>query len=166
MFQECSDLISLDLSSFDTSGVTNMSFMFDRCYNLTSLDLSNFYIYDSSFTSYMFDDRTSLHTLRLDNCNNGTIYKIITSSNFPTNKIDGKIRTIYCKRENAEGLTPPENWVFNFIDDITYSYDEETETITTLAGSYTYDPDSEQLTYTPGTNNSINYDSDDESLTF
>ena len=42
MFSSCSNLTSLDLSSFDTSNVTNMQNMFSGCTNLTSLDVSNF----------------------------------------------------------------------------------------------------------------------------
>ena len=59
---------------------------------------------------------TSLHTLRLDNCDNTTISKIIKSSGFPINAIEGVTRTIYCKRANAEGLTAPTNWAFSYID--------------------------------------------------
>jgi hypothetical protein len=33
----------------------------------------------------------------------------------PTDAIDGVTRTIYCKEENAIGLTPPENWEFSYV---------------------------------------------------
>ena len=42
MFYNCSSLISLDLSNFNTQNVTNMNCMFDNCSSLISLDLSNF----------------------------------------------------------------------------------------------------------------------------
>ena len=42
MFQSCSGLTTLDLSTFDTSKVTTMAKMFDGCIGLTSLDLSSF----------------------------------------------------------------------------------------------------------------------------
>ena len=42
MFWQCSGLTSLDLSSFDTANVTNMAEMFSGCSNLASLDLSSF----------------------------------------------------------------------------------------------------------------------------
>ena len=42
MFRNCSNLVSLDLSGFDTSDVIAMDGMFDGCENLTTLDLSNF----------------------------------------------------------------------------------------------------------------------------
>ena len=42
MFYQCSGLTSLDLSMFDTSNVTNMGQMFYYCNGLTSLDVSHF----------------------------------------------------------------------------------------------------------------------------
>lgn len=42
MFDGCSKLTSLDLKTFNTANVTNMSGMFNRCESLTSLDLSMF----------------------------------------------------------------------------------------------------------------------------
>jgi surface protein len=63
----------------------------------------------------VFQNCTSLHTLRLDNCSYDTIRRIITSLYFPTNAIEGVTRTIYCKEENAAGLTPPTNWVFSYV---------------------------------------------------
>jgi hypothetical protein len=65
---------------------------------------------------YMFSGCSKLHTLRLDNCSNDTINKIITSSGFPIKTIEGVTRKIYCKEENAAGLTAPTNWIFEYID--------------------------------------------------
>ena len=42
MFFGCSKLTNIDLSSFNTKNVTNMSWMFDRCSKLTNIDLSSF----------------------------------------------------------------------------------------------------------------------------
>ena len=117
MFYDCQKLTSLDLSSFNTSNVTNTNFTFLNCNNLTILDISNF---DMSKVTYnrdrMFGNCTSLHTLRLNNCSNDTINKIITSAGFPTNAIEGVTRTIYCKESEVTGFTPPENWVFSYVD--------------------------------------------------
>ena len=118
MFSSCSNLTSLDLSNFNTSNVTDMSYMFEYCSKLTELDLSNFDLTkctSSSACSVMLRSCTSLHTLRLDNCNNNTINKIITSSSFPTGTITGVTRTIYCKESEASGLTAPTNWVFSYV---------------------------------------------------
>ena len=42
MFNKCKSLIYLNLSNFDTSKVTDMSFMFYNCYNLKYLDIPHF----------------------------------------------------------------------------------------------------------------------------
>ena len=116
MFNYCSQLTELDLSNFDTSNVTNMYDMFAWCSSLTELDLSNFDISKVTDIRSMFYNCNSLRTLRLDNCSNDTISKIIKSYQFPTGTIEGVTRKIYCKQSEAEGLTPPTNWVFEFID--------------------------------------------------
>lgn len=55
MFNNCS-LTSIDLSSFDTSKVTNMSDMFFFCEALASLDLRNFDVTNVTSSDYMFED--------------------------------------------------------------------------------------------------------------
>ena len=52
MFSGCSCLTSLDVSGFDTSQVTSMSWMFGGCSNLTNLDVSGF---DTGQVEYMYD---------------------------------------------------------------------------------------------------------------
>ena len=42
MFEKCSSLITLDLSSFDTSWVEDMGYMFAECESLKTLDLGHF----------------------------------------------------------------------------------------------------------------------------
>ena len=64
-FSNCSKLTTLDVTSFDTSSVTDMSYMFQYCTSLTTLDLSSF---DTSSVKYMFSmfrDCSSLTTLDL-----------------------------------------------------------------------------------------------------
>ena len=39
MFYGCSNLTSLDLSNFDTSNVTNMTYMFRGCVNLKTITM-------------------------------------------------------------------------------------------------------------------------------
>ena len=67
MFYECYDLIALNLSNFDTSKMTDMSWMFDNCLNLTTLDLSNFDTSNVTNMSYMFSKCQSLTSLDLSN---------------------------------------------------------------------------------------------------
>ena len=54
MFYYCRPLTSLDLSGFDTSNVTDMNCMFYNCQALTSLDLSGFNTSNVTDMSYMF----------------------------------------------------------------------------------------------------------------
>ena len=43
LFQKCNELISLDLSNFNTSKVTEMQFMFNKCYKLKEIKgINNF----------------------------------------------------------------------------------------------------------------------------
>ena len=67
MFYHLSNLTTLDLSNFDTSRVTNMSFMFSGVSNLTTLDLSNFNTSNVTDMSHMFHDMSSLTSLNLSN---------------------------------------------------------------------------------------------------
>ena len=60
MFTSCSGLTSLDLSSFDTSNVTDMSDMFSYCGGLTSLDLSSFDTSNVTSMNGMFEECNNL----------------------------------------------------------------------------------------------------------
>ena len=55
-------LTSLDVSSFDTSNVIDMSSMFDGCYALTSLDLSSFDTSNVTSIDFMFYNCVSITT--------------------------------------------------------------------------------------------------------
>ena len=65
MFNNCLILTTLDLSNFDTSNVTNMSYMFSGCQSLTSLNLSNFDTSKVTDMSYMFSYCSRLMSLDL-----------------------------------------------------------------------------------------------------
>ena len=58
-------LLSVDMSSADTSSVTNMSSMFDTCYALTSLDLSSFDTTSVTDMSRMFRNNNKLTIILL-----------------------------------------------------------------------------------------------------
>ena len=59
----------LDISNFSTSEVTDMSGMFNYCSNLLDLDMSNFDTSKVTNMSYMFKHCSSLTNLNLDNFN-------------------------------------------------------------------------------------------------
>ena len=67
MFLGCNNLISLNLSHFDTSSVTDMEAMLWGCSNLISLNLSHFNT--SSVTSMNMNKM-------FNNCNNNLVYYI------------------------------------------------------------------------------------------
>ena len=65
MFSNCPSLISLDLSGFDISQVTDMDSIFNGCSSLTNLDLSGFDTSQVTKMNYMFQNCSSLVSLDL-----------------------------------------------------------------------------------------------------
>ena len=63
MFNNCKNLTSLDVSKFDTSQVTNMNCMFKECSNLTSLDVSKFDTSQVTNMNCMFKECSNLTSL-------------------------------------------------------------------------------------------------------
>ena len=60
MFSGCSSLQSINLSSFNTTNVKNMSFMFFKCSSLQSIDLSSFNTTNVKNMTLMFYECSSL----------------------------------------------------------------------------------------------------------
>ena len=75
MFEGCSSLSSLDLSSFDTSGVTDMGGMFYGCSSLASLDLSSFDTSRVTDMVWMFEGCSSLESLDLSSFDTSKVAK-------------------------------------------------------------------------------------------
>ena len=73
MFFNTSSLTSLNLSNFDTSQVMNMDSIFRRMTNLTTIDLSNFDTSKVTDMSSMFSDMHNLTTLNLSNFNTSKV---------------------------------------------------------------------------------------------
>ena len=65
MFCDCSSLISIDLSSFNTTNVNDMSNMFGGCSSLKSIDLSSFDSTNVNKMSYIFCGCSSLKSINL-----------------------------------------------------------------------------------------------------
>jgi surface protein len=63
MFYEANNLEFVNLSSFDTSKVTNMSSMFEKCLKLTSVDLSSFNTSSVNRMNNMFYLNYALRTI-------------------------------------------------------------------------------------------------------
>ena len=67
MFRNCQNLLSLDISSFNTANVTNMGAMFANCSNLDYLDVSALNTAKVTNMDRMFDSCSSLISLNLSN---------------------------------------------------------------------------------------------------
>ena len=66
MFYNCT-FTALDLSNFNTSNVTRMTYMFSGCSSLTTLDLSNFDTSKVTDMNYMFRFCSGLITIYASN---------------------------------------------------------------------------------------------------
>ena len=73
MFRDCSSITSLGISSFNTLNVTNMASMFLSCSSITSLDLSNFNTSKVTDMSGMFMRCTSLTSLDISSFNTSNV---------------------------------------------------------------------------------------------
>lgn len=73
MFSELSSLADLNLSNFNTSKVTNMESMFDGMSKLTSLDLSSFDTSHVTNMDLMFSFTSKLVSLNLSNFNTSQV---------------------------------------------------------------------------------------------
>ena len=69
MFYNCSSLISLNLSNFDTSNIINMNSIFYNCSSLTSINISNFNTSKVVNIISMFNGCSSLTSVDLSTFN-------------------------------------------------------------------------------------------------
>ena len=69
MFYNCSSLTNLDLSSFDTFNVIDMSFLFDNCRLIEDINLENLNTSNTVFMRGMFNGCQSLAHINVGNFN-------------------------------------------------------------------------------------------------
>ena len=107
MFRDLSNLISLDVSSFDTSKATNMEAMFAGMPSLTTLDLSNFDTSRVTDMSGMFYDMSSLTMLDLSNFDTSKVTDMTDMFFLGDNNIlKDKLEKIYVNNDfNTSKLT-------------------------------------------------------------
>ena len=77
MFSGCSSLQSINLSSFNTINVNNMSYMFYGCSSLQSIDLSSFNTTNVNNLSYMFSGCSSLQSIDLSSFNTTKVKNMV-----------------------------------------------------------------------------------------
>lgn len=65
MFQCCPNLVTVDVSSWDTSNVTDMQSMFHTCTSLTHIDVSNWDVSSVENMSFVFNNCASLSALNV-----------------------------------------------------------------------------------------------------
>ena len=97
--EQIKNIVEVDLSSFDTSKVTDMSDMFNSMSNLTSLNLSNFDTSQVTDMQCMFNGMINLTTLNLSSFNTSKVTNMnhmfyfmsnltmLDLSNFDTSKV-------------------------------------------------------------------------------
>ncbi len=66
MFYDCTKLVSADLRGFDTTSVTDMSYMFAGCQKLVTVNISSFDTSSVTTMSHMFNGCQLLKTLNFD----------------------------------------------------------------------------------------------------
>jgi len=69
MFTSCNNLTNLGVSKFDTSNVTNMSYMFRNCSKLINLDISNFVFDKVTSKGYIFRSMPTSATIKVKDAN-------------------------------------------------------------------------------------------------
>ena len=70
MFYNCTEITEIDLTKFDTSLVTDMSYMFSMCYSLSFVNVSNLNTLKVETFENMFFNCTSLTSLNLESFTN------------------------------------------------------------------------------------------------
>lgn len=106
MFSDCTSLTKLDLSSFDFSNVTNMYSMFANDVSLTKLDLSNLIVDDTVTLDTMFYRVENLKEFVLLNSNKYTIDRLLNwLSEKGTNDEPGIVLTTIPYTLTKEGWT-------------------------------------------------------------
>ena len=81
-FNGCSKLVKINLDNFNTSSVTDMSNMFSGCHSLISLNLFNFNTTLVQDMSNMFQNCTRLKYINISSFNTKNVYKMNYMFNF------------------------------------------------------------------------------------
>ena len=114
MFLECCNITQIDLSSFDTSNVTNMNNMFYGCSSLISLDLSNFDTMDVTNMNSMFSGCSSLNSLDLSNFDTSNVIRMNSMFSGCSSLISLDLSNFVIKNMSYF------NFIFNVCTDLNY----------------------------------------------
>ena len=100
MFENCSSLSSINLSTFDTSKVTSMYYMFSGCTSLTNIDVSNFNTENVTNMFAMFYQCGKLLNLDVSNFNMRNVTTVMSIFNGCSS-----LQSLKLNNWNAEKLT-------------------------------------------------------------
>ena len=99
MFSDCRNIISIDLSSLDTSCVTDISHMFYQCSLLNKIDFSSFYTGKVVDMSYMFLKCINLEYLDISS------FKVNNVKNFNDMFFDcTKLKTVTINHDSSDKI--------------------------------------------------------------
>lgn len=73
LFHDCTNMVNVDLSRFDTSKIRNMGSMFKGCSSLQSLNLNNFNTANVEYMGGMFSGCSSLQNVNLSSFNTANV---------------------------------------------------------------------------------------------
>ena len=138
MFQNCHLLTSIDVSNWDVSNVTDMSYMFYNCAVIKSIDVSNWNVVNVTNMHSMFNNCSSLTTLDISSWNVSNVtdmgymfhYCFALTSLDVSNWNVGKVTT-FCSMFSGEsyGATPIRirnlnvtNWDMSSATDISFMF--------------------------------------------
>ena len=136
MFNQCKNIIDLDLSNFYSSNVIDMNHMFSECFNLKNINLSNFNTENVTNMSYLFNNCYEIKELdfpqsfntqnvknfsyMFHNCQN--ISQINFSSYFKTNN-STSMRTMFGKCYKLQKLDL-QNFDTKEVKDMSYMFEQ------------------------------------------
>ena len=135
LFQNLTALEEIDLSSFDTSNVTDMSFMFNYCTKLKQLDLSNFDTSNVTSIQGMFQKCESLEEVDLSSFDTSNVtdmnymfnyctkLKQLDLSNFDTSNVTS-IRVMFQRCESLEEVDLS-NFNTSKVTDMAYLFNKD-----------------------------------------
>ncbi|RMC40793.1 BspA family leucine-rich repeat surface protein [Lactobacillus sp. ESL0236] len=98
MFNGCESLAKLDLASFNTAQVKNMRWMFHNCYSLKQLDLSHFDTSNTETMEIMFNSCKSLTKLDLSNFNTAKVTSMMAMFDNCASLVELNIRNFNTKQ--------------------------------------------------------------------